>query len=96
MCVQLYNNIYPFPLSQVMPLSQTAPAIDLCQNANNSNQLDCSAQTMHANQTPAHWATHKHQTKTGITGQDKSVRAAPNWPANRRQLAQLVYSRQDN
>jgi hypothetical protein len=68
--VQLYNNIYPFPLSQVVPLSPTDPATDPCQNTERSDQPDRSAQPSHANQTPARWATCKYQTETGITGWD--------------------------
>jgi hypothetical protein len=64
LCVQLYNNIYPFPLSQ------TDPAIDPCQNIERSDQPDRGAQPARANQTPACWATCEHQTETGITGQD--------------------------
>ena len=71
----MYNNIYPFPLSQVAPLSQTAPATDPYQNTNNSDQPDRGARAAHANQTLAHWAVCEHQTETGITGQDRSERA---------------------
>ena len=70
LCVQLYNNIYPFPLSQVVPLSQTAPATDPCRNTERSDQPDRGAQPARANQTPAHWAACEHQTETGITGRD--------------------------
>ena len=71
LCVQLYNNTYPFPLSQVMPLSQTAPATDPCRNTKRSDQPDRGVQPARANQTPARWATHEHQTETGITGRDR-------------------------
>jgi hypothetical protein len=70
LCVQLFNNIYPFPLSQVVPLSPTAPAIDPCRNTKRSDQPDRGAQAARANQTPARWAARKHQTETGITGRD--------------------------
>ena len=56
MCVQLFNNIYPFPLFQVVPLSQTALATDLCWNTKRSDQPDHSAQATRANQTLARWA----------------------------------------
>ena len=69
-CVQLFNNIYPFLLSQVVPLSQTAPATDPCRNTKRSDQPDRGAQVAHANQTPACWATRERQTETGITGWD--------------------------
>ena len=65
-----YNNIYPFPLSQVVPLSQTDPATDPCRNTKRSDQPDRGAQPARANQTPARWAAREHQTKTGITGRD--------------------------
>ena len=71
MCVQLFNNIYPFPLSQVVPLSPTAPATDPCQNTKRSDQPDCGAQAAHANQTSARWAACEHQTETGITEWDR-------------------------
>ena len=96
LCVQLFNNIYPFPLSQVVPLSQTAPATDPCRNTKRSDQPDRGAQAACANQTLARWAARKHQTKTGITGRDGSEQAAPNWPANRRRPAQPACSRQNN
>jgi hypothetical protein len=89
-CVQLFNNIYPFPLSQ------TAPATDLCQNTKKSDQPDRGIQAARANQTPARWAVREHQTETGITGWDGSERAAPNWPANRRRPAQPTCSRQNS
>jgi hypothetical protein len=78
MCVQLYNNMYPFPLSQFVPLSQTAPVTDPCRNTNKSDQPDRGARTMRANQTPAYWAVCMHQTKTGITGWDRLEQATPN------------------
>ena len=96
LCVQLFNNLYPFPLSQVVPLSQTAPATDPCRNTERSDQPDHGTQTAHANQTPACWAARKHQTETGITGWDGSEQAAPNWPANRRRPAQPACSRQNS
>ena len=70
LCVQLYNNIYPFPLSQVVPLSQTDPATDPCRNTKRSDQPDCGAQLARANQTLARWAAREHQTEMGITGWD--------------------------
>ena len=69
-CVQLYNNIYPFPLSQVVPLSQTDLATDPCRNTERSNQPDRGAQPARTNQIPAHWTACEHQTETGITGRD--------------------------
>jgi hypothetical protein len=38
--VQLFNNIYFFPLSQVVPLSQTVPVIDPYRNTKRSDQPD--------------------------------------------------------
>ena len=70
LCVQLYNNIYPFPLSQVVPLSQTALVTDPYQNTERSDQPDRGAQPARTNQTPACWAAREHQTETGITGRD--------------------------
>ena len=70
LCVQLYNNIYPFPLSQVVPLSQTDPATDPYRNTKRSDQPDRGVQPAHTNQTPARWAAREHQTETGITGRD--------------------------
>ena len=46
-CVQLFNNICSFPLSQ------TAPATDPCRNTKRSDQPDRGAQAALANQTPA-------------------------------------------
>ena len=70
LCVQLFNNIYPFLLSQVVPLSPTAPATDPYRNTKRSDQPDRGAQAACANQTPARWAACEHQTETGITGRD--------------------------
>ena len=69
-CVQLYNNIYPFPLSKVVPLSQTDPAIDPCWKTERSDQPDRDMQPTCTNQTLARWAAREHQTKMGITGRD--------------------------
>ena len=69
--VQLFNNIYPFPLSQVVPLSLTATSTDPCRNTKRSDQPDCGTQAVRANQTPARWAACEHQTETGITGWDR-------------------------
>ena len=64
MCVQLFNNIYPFPLSQ------TTPTTDPCRNTKRSDQPDHGIQAARANQIPACWAVREHQTETEITGWD--------------------------